>query len=79
MKYTKLSYFYNSLESIITLVFKSTALIVGGIEMISGNLTLGEFLIISSYFGMLIQSINFSFLWASIPRMQKILLIGLQK
>ena len=63
MKYTKLSYFYNSLESIITLVFKSTALIVGGIEMISGNLTLGEFLIISSYFGMLIQS----------------LLIGLQK
>lgn len=61
MKYTKLSYFYNSLESIITLVFKSTALIVGGIEMISGNLTLGEFLIISSYFGMLIQSIKFFF------------------
>lgn len=61
MKYTKLSYFYNSLESIITLVFKSTALIFGGIEMISGDLTLGEFLIISSYFGMLIQSIKFFF------------------
>ena len=29
--------------------------------MISGNLTLGEFLIISSYFGMLIQSIKFFF------------------
>lgn len=61
MKYTKLSHFYNSLESIITLVFKSTALIFGGIEMISGDLTLGEFLIISSYFGMLIQSIKFFF------------------
>ncbi|WP_368286690.1 ATP-binding cassette domain-containing protein [Coprococcus comes] len=66
MKYTKLSYFYNSLESIITLVFKSTALIVGGIEMISGNLTLGEFLIISSYFGMLIQSIKFFFFFGQV-------------
>lgn len=78
MKYTKLSYFYNSLESIITLVFKSTALIVGGIEMISGNLTLGEFLIISSYFGMLIQSIKFFFSFGQVYQDAKILLIGLQ-
>ena len=61
MGYTKILYFYNSLESIITVVFKSIALIIGGFEIIYGRLSLGEFLIISSYFGILIKSIKFFF------------------
>ncbi len=61
MDYNKLSYFYNSLESSISIIFKVFALVFAGFEIIHGRLTLGTFTIISAYFGMLIQSIKFFF------------------
>lgn len=61
MNYSKLSSFYNCLEGGISLLFKVTALIVAGFQILHGSLTLGTYTIVSTYFGMLIQSLKFFF------------------
>lgn len=61
MDYTKLLYLYNSLESFISIIFKVTALIVGGFEIMAGRLTVGTFTVIASYFGIMIKNIKFFF------------------
>ncbi len=63
MKYNKLSSFYNSLEGSISLLFKVIALVVAGFQILYENLTLGTYTVVSVYFGMLIQSLKFFFVF----------------
>ena len=58
MKYTKVSYIFKLSNNIITILLKILILVVGGFEIIDNNLTLGEFVIINSYYEMIFSTIN---------------------
>lgn len=52
-KYGKLSYSLSSIDGIFSILFQSLILIVSGIRIIQGTMTLGEFLIVNSYFSVM--------------------------
>jgi len=59
MKFTKLAYIFSSLGSIINNLAKIALIFIGGVRIISGNLTIGEFTIMSSYFAIFIGAVNY--------------------
>lgn len=61
LSYNKVVYLFSSIDGLLGLLFTSGVLIVGGIQIINGNMTIGEFTIINSYFSILIQSIQYFF------------------
>ncbi|TCO59159.1 ABC transporter ATP-binding protein [Caldanaerobacter subterraneus] len=59
LRYTKVSYLFNSSNSMVTTIARVIIFFVGGMEIINGNLTIGDFTIISSYFSMMIGSVGY--------------------
>lgn len=59
MKFTKLAYIFSSLGSTINNLAKIALIFIGGVRIISGNLTIGEFTIMSSYFAIFIGAVNY--------------------
>ncbi|WP_346878643.1 ABC transporter ATP-binding protein [Clostridium sp. UBA7791] len=59
MKFTKLAYIFSSLGSTINNLAKIALIFIGGVRIISDNLTIGEFTIMSSYFAIFIGAINY--------------------
>lgn len=59
--YTKVIGFFKSMDSIISIILQILVLIIGGFEIINGNLTLGKFVVVNSYCNMLFQTIKFFF------------------
>ena len=59
LRYTKVSYLFNSSNSMVTTIARVIIFFVGGMEIINGNLTIGDFTIISSYFTMMIGSVGY--------------------
>lgn len=61
LDFSRLSYLFTSLDGIIVVFFQAIVLLVGGIQIVNGNMTLGEFTIVSTYFAMLLSSIKYYF------------------
>jgi len=61
MRFTKVSYFFKSLDSSISMFLQVSIILIGGYDIINGNLTFGEFVILNSYYNMLFKTIKFFF------------------
>jgi ABC-type bacteriocin/lantibiotic exporter with double-glycine peptidase domain len=61
LSYGKIQYLYLSLDHIIKIVFQVCLLLVGGMEIINHNLTIGQFSILVVYFMNLINTMAFYF------------------
>jgi len=56
---SRLNYFYSSADGVISIVFQSAMLIIGGISIVRRTMTIGDFLIINAYFGMTMRTIRY--------------------
>lgn len=61
LSYSRISYFFNSLDGIISLLFQSVILFYAGIKIINGTMTIGEFTIVNTYFAMLLTCTKYYF------------------
>ena len=59
LKYTRISYIFSSSDSMTMVVFQIIIFFFGGMEIIKGKLTIGQFTIISSYFSMIMGCISY--------------------
>lgn len=59
MKAGRLSYLFSSIDSIIQTVFQSVLFIFAGIQIAVGNMTVGEFVMINSYFALLLRAVKY--------------------
>lgn len=57
----KLVEIFKSIDSILSIIFQVLVLIIGGMEIVKGNLTIGQYTIINVYFGIVLSSINYYF------------------
>lgn len=56
---SKFSYLFSSTDSIIQVIFQSTMFIFAGIQIIRGSMTIGDFIMINSYFSLLLKSVKY--------------------
>lgn len=61
IKYNKTVYWFNSIDSLISTIIQMGVLIIGGFEVIDGNMLLGDYVIINTYCNTLFQNIKFMF------------------
>lgn len=61
IKYNKTVYWFNSIDSLISTIIQLGVLIIGGFEVINGNMLLGDYVIINTYCNTLFQNIKFMF------------------
>ena len=61
ISFSRLSYLFSSLDGLIAVLFQSSVLIIGGIQIINGDMTIGQFTIVSTYFLMLISAVKYYF------------------
>lgn len=59
LKAGRLSYLFSSIDSIIQTVFQSVLFIFAGIQIAVGNMTVGEFVMINSYFALLLRAVKY--------------------
>lgn len=59
IKSSKLSFVFQSIDSIISMLVQITLFFIGGWLIINGNITIGTFTIISSYFNLLLGSTKY--------------------
>lgn len=53
-RFAKVSYLFNSIDGIITVIFQSFMFLYGAIKISNGSMTIGEFTMINSYFAIFI-------------------------
>jgi ATP-binding cassette subfamily C protein len=61
LRYQKTNYVFSGLDRIISMLAQILVLFLGGIEVVHGRLSIGEFVIMSSYFNMLLSSVRYFF------------------
>ena len=61
ISYSKIKYVFSSLDNIVGIIFQSLILILSGILIINGEMTVGQFTIINSYFYLLITAVKYYF------------------
>ncbi|MFA9375883.1 MAG: ATP-binding cassette domain-containing protein [Lachnotalea sp.] len=61
LNYTKLSTAFSSIDSFLALLFQSIILIIGGIAIVNGTLTIGMYIVINTYYTMIISCIKYYF------------------
>ena len=61
LTYQRARYIFGGLDKIVMIVAQMILLLFGGREIIAGRLTIGRFIIISSYFNMMLGSIRYFF------------------
>ena len=61
LRYQHTSYIFSGLDKIVVLIAQLTLLFIGGREIINNRLSIGHFVIISSYFNMILGSIRYFF------------------
>ncbi len=59
MKAQTIQYFFNGLDSIIVTLAQISIFVIGGVSIIRGGLSIGEFTLLSSYFGMYIVGVRY--------------------
>jgi|AKZA01.1.fsa_nt_gi ABC-type multidrug transport system, ATPase and permease components len=58
MRYIKINVIFTSIDNFINLMFQSVILILGGIQVINNEISLGVYAVINVYFSMLLSSIK---------------------
>lgn len=61
ISYSRVSYIFSSLDSLVGVIFQAAIMIIGGIQIVRGNMTIGEFTIITTYFYTLLNSVKYYF------------------
>ena len=61
LRYQHTNYVFSSLDKVVYMVAQMVLLLFGGIEIINGRLTIGRYIIIASYFNMLLGAIRYFF------------------
>ena len=61
IKSQKITYLFSSLDSFVGTIAQIALFVIGGIQILKGNFTVGMFTIFSSYFGMMISSSRYFF------------------
>ena len=61
LKNQKASYVFGSLDQLVLIAAQMVLLLFGGIEIVEGRLTIGRFIIISSYFNMMLGAMRYFF------------------
>ena len=83
LKFNKLSILFNSIDTIISVTFQAIVLVIGGVSVLSGKMTIGDFSMFLIFFNMYIKGLR-SFLeyhkckqdfLVSVNRMEEIRLI----
>ena len=59
VKAGRLSYLFSSIDSIIQIVFQSILFVFAGIQITIGKMTIGEFIMINSYFSLLLRAVKY--------------------
>lgn len=59
LKANRLSYLFSSTDSVISTIFQSLMFIFGGIQIIYGKMSIGEFLMINTYFSLMLKSVKY--------------------
>ena len=57
----KINYFYSSLDGFISTIAQITLFVIGGIQILLGNFTIGMFTIFTSYFSMMLGAARYFF------------------
>lgn len=87
IRYNKLAYQFTSIDSVISLLFQMIVFLIGGSQVIRGNISIGSFTMISSYFSMIVDIIKYYFelgqsyqnMKVSVNRIDDLLEINLEK
>ena len=61
LKYLKKTLKFSSLDQLITLFFQIVMLLIGGISIVNGEMTIGTYTLINIYFSMILNGIKFFF------------------
>ncbi|MBD7916626.1 ABC transporter ATP-binding protein, partial [Clostridium sp. Sa3CUN1] len=84
--YSKFLFVFNASDSIISLFFQSAVFFIGGSQVISKNMTIGEFTIMNTYFNMILNITKYYFslgqtyqnVKVSVNRLNEILVLDLE-
>jgi len=57
----KITYFYSSADGIISMLAQITLFVIGGLQMLAGNFSIGMFTIFTSYFAMMLSACRYFF------------------
>lgn len=55
----KMEYFFSSIDNIIAAIFQAIMFVLGGISIIKGNMTIGEFTMVNTYFGYFLKIVKY--------------------
>lgn len=61
LNYLKKTFKFSSLDQLITLFFQLVILIIGGFSIVNGNMTIGTYTLLNTYFSMILGNIKFLF------------------
>ena len=61
LRYQKANYVFSGLDQVVTMVAQMVLLLIGGIEIINGRLSIGQFIIISTLFNKMIGAVRYFF------------------
>jgi len=61
IKNIKLIQAFKSIDLIISMIFQISVIIIGGIQIIDGSLSIGEYTILNTYFGILLNTVKYYF------------------
>lgn len=59
LKANRLSYFFSSTDSVISTLFQSVMFVFGGVQIIRNEMSIGEFLMINSYFSLMLKAVKY--------------------
>lgn len=59
LRANQLNYFFSSTDSVLSTIFQSIMFIFGGIQIINGKMSIGEFIMINSYFSLMLKSVKY--------------------
>jgi len=61
LQHQRVNYAFSSLDRLVSIMAQMTLLIFGGREILAGRLTIGQYIIVSSYFTMMIGAVRYFF------------------
>lgn len=59
LRANRLNYFFSSTDSVLSTIFQSIMFIYGGIQIINSKMSIGDFIMINSYFSLMLKSVKY--------------------
>lgn len=59
VKTKKIEYIFSSIDNVISTIFQSIMFVVGGISIIDGKMTIGQFTMVNTYFGIFLKVVKY--------------------